>query len=88
MSEKTSNKMRILKGFIIALLVLDVIAFVLACVNLIPSFRLFADYGEILLVVASIMSSLVLLVMLFEVVAKIFILRKNIPAFAILLIYI
>lgn len=86
MSEKSNNKMRVLKGFIIALLVLDVIAFVLACVNLIPSFGLFADYGEIMLVVASIITFLILAVILFEVVAKIFILRKNSSALAVFLI--
>ena len=74
--------MSILKKVFLVLLVLDAIGLILAVIELIPTFQTLAGYGAIMFVVAGVMMTITLGVMLFEIVAKLFLIRSTSPAFS------
>ena len=82
MSKQANDKMAILKKVFWVLLVLDALSLILAVIELIPTFQRLAGYGAIMFVVAGVMMTMTLAVMLFEIVAKIFLIRSTSPAFS------
>ena len=82
MSKQKSDKMSILKKVLLVLLVLDAISLILAVIELIPTFQTLAGYGAIMFVVAGVMMTMTLGVLLFEIVAKLFLIRSTSPAFS------
>ena len=82
MSKQKNDKMAILKKVFLVLLVLDAISLILAVIELIPTFQTLAGYGAIMFVVAGVMMTMTLGVLLFEIVAKLFLIRSTSPAFS------
>lgn len=82
MSKQKNDKMSILKKVFLVLLVLDAISLILAVIELIPTFQTLAGYGAIMFVVAGVMMTMTLGVLLFEIVAKLFLIRSTSPAFS------
>ena len=82
MSNQISDKMRVLKNVFFILLIWDFIGLVQAVIALIPTFKQLAGYGQIMLVVASVMVALAVAVLLFELLAKIFLVRSTAPEFS------
>lgn len=82
MSKPISDKMRALKNVFFVLLIWDFIGLVQAVIALIPTLKQLAGYGQIMLVVASVMVALAVAVLLFELLAKIFLVRSTAPEFS------
>ena len=81
MSKQINDKMPVFKKMFFILLFLDVIGLILAAIALLPTFKKLAGYGAIMLGVASAMVAIVVAVMLFEILAKISLIRSTSPAF-------
>ena len=82
MSKQKNDKMYILKKVFFVLLVLDAISLTLSVIELIPTFQTLAGYGAIMFVVAGVMMTVTLGVLLFEIVALLFLIRSTSPAFS------
>lgn len=78
---KENNKMHIFKKVFFVLLILDIITLVLVSLALLPTFKTMAEYGRIMFVVAGIMSAIAVAIMLFEILAKAFLIRSTSPSF-------
>lgn len=81
MSKQINDKMPIFKKLFFILLLLDVIGLILAAIALLPTFKMLAGYGAIMLGVACAIVAIVVAVMLFEILAKISLIRSTSPAF-------
>ena len=82
MSKQKNDKMSILKKVFLVLLVLDAISLIFAVIELIPTFQMLAGSGTIMFVVTGVMMTITLGVMLFEIVAKLFLLRSTSAKFS------
>ena len=81
MSKQIKDKMRFFKKVFIILLILDGIGLVQVGIALFPTFKKLTGYGGLMLGVAGAMIVAALAIMLFEIVAKAFLLRSTAPAF-------
>lgn len=82
MSKQKNDKMSILKKVFLVLLVLDAISLIFAVIELIPTFQMLAGSGAIMFVVTGVMMTITLGVMLFEIVAKLFLIRSTSAKFS------
>ena len=82
MSNQVSNRMHILKTIFFILLVLDFVELILVGIALYPTFKQLAGYGQLMLGVASVIAAVIVTVLLFESLAKIFLLRSTSPTFS------
>lgn len=73
------NKMSVFKKVFIVLLALDSISLILSTIALIPTLKMLAGYGTIMLIVSGTMSVMAVAVMAFEVLAKAFLIRSTSP---------
>ena len=76
MNEKVISKMKALKVVLIVLLAIAVVSFITACISLFPTFGNISEYGEIMVIVSSIILALMVAAMLFGIVAKIVLIRS------------
>lgn len=77
MSEQSNKRMRICKRAFFVLLIPDFIGAIVAFAAFVPMFGMLAGYGKVMLIVAGIISAMMAAVMLFEIVAKIFLIRSS-----------
>lgn len=77
MSKQMNEKMAILKKVFFVLLVLDVIELILMVINLIPTFKQMAGYGQIMMVVTGVLTAVMVAILLFEILAKVFLIRNT-----------
>ena len=82
MSNQVSNRMYIFKKIFFILLVLDFAELILVGIALYPTFKQLAGYGQLMLGVASVIAAVIVAVLLFEILAKIFLLRSTLPTFS------
>ena len=64
------------------LLLLDLIGLILMGIDLLPTFRMMDEYGQIMMVVMIVIVALTVIVMLIEILAKVIIIRTTSPAFS------
>jgi hypothetical protein len=74
--------MYIFKKIFFILLVLDFAELILVGIALYPTFKQLAGYGQLMLGVASVIAAVIVTVLLFEILAKIFLLRSTSPTFS------
>jgi hypothetical protein len=72
--------MHILKKVFWVLLVLDLIGLIVAGINLLPTFTQMVEYGQLMMIVFGVMVAVVAAVLVFEIVAKVFLIRSASPA--------
>ena len=82
MSNQVSNRMHILKKIFFILIVLDFAELILAGIALCSTFKQLAGYGQLMLRVASVIVAVIVAVLLFEILAKIFLLRSTSSTFS------
>ena len=82
MSKQIQDKMHSFKKAFYILLCWDVLSLILSGIALLPTFKKLAGYGAIMLGVASVIVAIVVAIMLFEILAKVFLIRSTSPAFA------
>ena len=82
MSKQVSNRMHIFKKIFFVLLVLDFVELILVVITLYPTFKQLAGYGQLMLGVTSVIVAVIVAVLLFEILAKIFLLRSTSPIFS------
>ena len=82
MNKQFNNKMQILKKVFLVLLILDVVGLVLAAIALLPTFQTLAGYGQFMLIIFGVIVAVIAAVMVFEILAKLFLLRSTSPAFS------
>lgn len=75
--QQVSNKMHIFKVAFLVLLVLDFVELILVGIALYPTFKKLAGYGTLMLCVAGVIVAVIVAVLLFELVAKVFLLRST-----------
>ena len=80
--QQVSNKMHIFKVVFLVLLVLDFVELILVGIALYPTFKKLAGYGTLMLCVAGVIVAVIVAVLLFEILAKIFLLRSTSPTFS------
>lgn len=76
---KQNNSKPILKWAFLALLVFDLIGLALTGVAMFPTIQNLASNGTLLLIVGGVMCAVVLAVLLFEIFAKVFLIRSVSP---------
>ena len=81
MNEQINNKMHLLKKAFIVLLAFDFIGLVLTSAALFPTFKQLSGYGTLMLVIASIIVAVIVVIMLFEILAKFFLIRSTSSTF-------
>ena len=82
MRKQIGDKMYRLKKVFVILLFLDVIELLLSGAALYPTFGELAGDGQFMLVVISVMAAVIVAVSLFEILAKLFLLRSTSPTFS------
>ena len=82
MRKQIGDKMYRLKKVFVVLLVLDVMELLSTGVALYPTFGELAGAGQFMLVVMSVMAAVIVSVSLFEILAKLFLLRSTSPTFS------
>ena len=82
MSKQAGNKMHIFKKIFWALMATDMIGLVLVIVALFPIFQRLSGYGSLMLGVAIVLLVMAVAVLLFEILAKLFLVRSTSPAFS------
>ena len=81
MRTQIHDRLIAVKKVFFVLLVLDLIEMVLSGIALFPTFRTLAGYGQPMLTVSIVMIALMAAVLLFEIFAKMFLIRSASPAF-------
>ena len=82
MSKPGNDKMQILKKVFLVLLVLDAVELILTAVNLLPGYKELAEYGQAVLVIAGVIAALILVALVIEILAKVFLVRSTSPEFS------
>ena len=82
MTKQIQDKMSILKKAFFVLLVLDLIETILVGIALISTFKTTAEYGEMVMIISIVIIAMTVAVLLFELFAKIFLIRSTSPAFS------
>ena len=74
--------MSVYKKLFLILLVLDIIGLISAVIALLPTFKQLAGYGQPMMVVISVMIAVVAAIQLFEILAKVFLIKSTSPTFS------
>lgn len=74
--KKQTNGMAIVKKVLLVLMVLDSVSLILTGVALFPTFKRLAGNGTLMLVVALVLVAVAVAAMLFEILAKLFLIRS------------
>ena len=81
MNEQINKKMHTLKNVFITLLVLDCLGLVWGCINLFPLITLLPEYGKAVLIVTGVIFAIMVVITVFEILAKVFLIRSTAPTF-------
>ena len=82
MVKHENGKMEILKKVFVLLLILDAVSLVLACIALFPMFKGIEEYGQMMMGVWAAITAIALAVMVFEILAKLLLIRSTAPSFS------
>jgi hypothetical protein len=82
MNKQIDNRMSIIKKAFSILLILDFIGLILSSIALLPTFKELAKYGQPMIGVAIAIVSVFAAALLFELLAKFFLIRSTSPAFS------
>lgn len=82
MNKQTHDKIHIFKKPFFILLVLDFIEWIWMGISMISTFKLLAGYGKLMLIVAGVIVAVIVLIMLFEILGKIFLIRSTSTTFS------
>ena len=82
MNKQIETGMSIIKKAFSILLILDFIGFILSGIALFPTFKTMAGYGQLMMGVFIAIFIVDVAVILFEILAKIFLIRSTSPAFS------
>lgn len=82
MSSQVNSRMHVFKKVFFVLLVLDFAELISAVIALFPTFGQLAGYGQLMLGVTVAISAVIVAVLLFELWAKVFLIRSTSPAFS------
>ena len=82
MSKQINDKMHILKKVFFILLILDFIELISVSIALFPNFKQSAGYGQIMMIVMGVITSVMVASLVFEILAKIFLIRSTSPTFS------
>lgn len=82
LSKQIIDKLPLLKKVFLILLVLDVIGLISMVATLLPTFNQLAGYGQLMLGVISVMVAVIVAIQLFEILAKIFLIKSTSPTFS------
>ena len=82
MSEHINDKMSVYKKVFFILLVLDVIGLISAIIALLPTFQKLSGYGQPMMGILIVMIALVVAIQLFEILAKVFLIKSTSPTFS------
>lgn len=82
MSKQVSNKMHILNKVFFIFLVLDCVGLIGLGISLYSTFKIVSGYGQMMLGVVGAITAVIAVVQVFEIVAKIFLIRSISPTFS------
>ena len=82
MSKQIHDKMYFFKKVFCVLAVLDVITLISAVINLLPTFPQMSEYGQPMASIFGVMFAGMVAVKLFEILAKVFLMKSTSPAFS------
>ena len=74
--------MSFFKKVFFALLVLDIIGLISTVITLLPTFKQLAGSGQLMLGVISVMVAVIVAIQLFEILAKVFLIKSTSPTFS------
>ena len=82
MRNEIDCKMSVFKKVFLILLVLDIIGLISAAIELLPTFRQISGFGQPMMAVISVMIAVMAAVQLFEILAKVFLIKSTSPTFS------
>lgn len=82
MNKQSKSKMNIFKRGFSIFLVLDFIELILVGIALIPTLKQLTDYGQVMRVVASVITAVMVAVLLVEILIKVFLIRSTSDTFS------
>ena len=77
MNEQINHRLAVFKKVFAVLLILDLVGLVEVGIALFPDFSMMAEYGQIMLVISGVMTAVAVAVLLFEILAKVFLIRNT-----------
>ena len=82
MSKQINDKLSFLKKVFLVLAVLDAIALITAVINVLPTFRQMAEFGQPMAAIFRVMFSGMVAIKLFEILAKVFLMKSTSSEFS------
>lgn len=82
MSKQDGNRMHIFRKIFFVLLVFDIAELIMSVANLYPTFKQLGEYGQLMLIVTGVITAIIVGSLLFEIIAKIFLIRTTLPTFS------
>ena len=82
MSEHMNGKLHKFKKIFLILLIFDLIELIQAGVNMLPSFMELEEYGQMVMIVSFVITGLVVVILLFEIFAKLYLMRSTSQTFS------
>ena len=77
-----NGKLHKFKKIFLILLIFDLLELIQAVVNMLPSFRELAEYGQMVMIVSFVITGLVVVILLFEIFAKLYLMRSTSQTFS------
>ena len=77
-----NGKLHKFKKVFLILLIFDLLELIQAVVNILPSFRELEEYGQMVMIVSFVITGLVAVILLFEIFAKLYLMRSTSPTFS------
>ena len=77
-----NGKLHKFKKVFLILLIFDLLELIQAVVNMLPSFRELAEYGQMVMIVSIVITGLVAVILLFEIFAKLYLMRSTSQTFS------
>ena len=77
-----NGKLHKFKKVFLILLIFDLLELIQAVVNMLPSFRELAEYGQMVMIVSIVITALIAVILLFEIFAKLHLMRSTSQTFS------
>ena len=77
-----NGKLHKFKKVFLILLIFDLLELIQAVVNMLPSFRELAEYGQMVMIVSIVITALIAVILLFEIFAKLYLMRSTSQTFS------
>ena len=82
MSEHMNEKLHKFKKVFLILLIFDLIELIQSGVNMLPSFMELEEYGQMVMIVSIVITGLVVVILLFEIFTKLYLMRSTSQTFS------